>query len=248
MRPVFYLCLGLLFLSNSGVWGEDAETAAGAGKKPAQIVVTGAKVAEDVEEAVEKVEVITAEEIAQKGAKTAAEALEQIPGLVIYEHPQSTVMMQGFDGAYVKVLVNGLEVAGDIGGATELSLIPLSDVERIEIVRGASSALYGSDALGGVINIITKKPEASGKEGGEFNFKTTQELGSNLRYYGDLAAGYQARRFALSGRGSFDYDNGKQKEIKKGGKKFKVNEMAEARLASARGDVSIFLAEGRLDL
>ncbi|MDR1909316.1 MAG: TonB-dependent receptor plug domain-containing protein, partial [Spirochaetaceae bacterium] len=167
------------------------------------MVVTGAKVAEDIQDAVEAVEVISREEAAALGARTAADVLESIPGVVLFERAQSTVMMQGFDGAYVKVLVDGMEITGDEGGATPVSLLPVSDIERIEIVRGASSVLYGSDALGGVINIITKKPEGRG-----LSLRTRQEFSSNLRYYGEGFLGWDSPSVSLSLRGGFDWDGG----------------------------------------
>ncbi|MDR3303792.1 MAG: TonB-dependent receptor [Treponema sp.] len=207
------------------------------------LVVTGGKIAQDINEAVEAVEVVSAEDIADMGAKNVAEVLENVAGLVIFDHPQATVMMQGFGGAYVKVLIDGLEIAGDTGGATQLNLIPVADIERIEIVRGASSALYGSDALGGVINIITKKPEAD-----KFSLKTTQEIASNLRYYGELSAGYANDRFALSGAGSFDYDEGKERTERVGSKTVSLYDMPYSRLGSARLNGSMFWDNGGLDL
>ena len=63
--------------------------------------------------------------------------------------------MNGLSGKYVLVLINGRKVAGDTSGNVDLSRINLARVKRIEIVKGAASALYGSDAMAGVINIIT---------------------------------------------------------------------------------------------
>ena len=203
------------------------------------MVVTGSKVEQYEDETIEAVEVIDAKEIAEKGAKNAAEALEGIPGIIIYDHPQATVMMQGFDGAYVKVLIDGMEIAGDTGGATQLNLIPVADIERIEIVRGASSALYGSDALGGVINIITKKPETD-----KITLKTRHEFATNLRYYGDLFAGYANKRFSISGAASFDWSAGRKDTAKIGGKTIEFYESAAARLGSARLDASLFYGKG----
>jgi outer membrane receptor for ferrienterochelin and colicins len=175
-----------------------------AAQEEAVMVVTGAKVEENIEDTVEAVEVVDSGEIAAMGAKNVAEVLENLPGVTIFQRAQSTVMMQGFDGAYVKVLVDGMEIAGDDGGATPVSLLGVADIERIEIVRGASSALYGSEAMGGVINIITKKPEKD-----RLSFGTRQEFASNLRYYGEAWLGWDIRHIALSLGGGFDRDDGK---------------------------------------
>jgi outer membrane receptor for ferrienterochelin and colicins len=208
------------------------------------IVVTGAKVEQDIEETVEAVEMISGEEIAQMGAKNVAEVMQNIPGVVIYDHPQATVMMQGFEGAYVKVLIDGMEITGDTGGATPVNMIPVSDIERIEIIRGASSVLYGSDAMGGVINIITKKPDK-----GNLSFKTKHEFSSNICYYGEGYIGYANTLFALSLGGSFDWDNGKIIQERNPGRKIiGIYEVPAARLGSARAEASWYHPGGELAL
>ena len=67
------------------------------------------------------------------------------------------VTLQGLDEKHTLILIDGDRVLGQKDGITDLSRINLDQVERIEIVRGAASALYGADALGGVVNIITRK-------------------------------------------------------------------------------------------
>lgn len=69
----------------------------------------------------------------------------------------SHIQMNGLGNDYILILIDGKRIHGDVGGQNELSLIDPNNIERVEIVRGASSALYGSDAMAGVINIITKK-------------------------------------------------------------------------------------------
>ncbi|MDR1618086.1 MAG: TonB-dependent receptor [Treponema sp.] len=208
------------------------EAGTGEDKTPV-LVVTGAKVEQDISETVEAVEVITAEEIARMGAKTVAEVMQNIPGVVIYDHPQSTVMMQGFSGEYVKVLIDGMEITGDVGGATPVSMIPVSDIERIEIVRGASSVLYGSDAMGGVINIITKKPDP-----GKVSASLRQEIASNLRYYGEGFVGYDSKYFGVSAGGSFDLDEGRMKKEKNNmGETVNIYDVPGIRLGAARGKI-----------
>ena len=178
-----------------------------AAQEAAILVVTGAKVEENIEEAVEAVEVVSSDDIAAMEARNVAEVMENIPGVTLFARSQSTGMMQGFDGAYVKVLIDGVEISGDEGGATPVSLLGVADIERIEIVRGASSALYGSDAMGGVINIITKKPEKD-----RLSFTTRQEFSSNTRYYGEGFLGWDTRHFSLSLGGGFDWDDGKTEQ------------------------------------
>ena len=69
----------------------------------------------------------------------------------------SQMQLGGLGNSYILILIDGKRIHGDVGGENDLSLIDPANIEKIEIVRGASSALYGSDAIAGVINIITKK-------------------------------------------------------------------------------------------
>lgn len=167
-------------------------------KKAPVIVITGNKIEQVAEESVEKVTVVSEEKIAEMGAKNAAEVLQNIPGVTVTEHPMEGVSMQGFSGAYVKVLIDGVAVGGDVGGASPIALIPASDIDHIEIVKGASSALYGSDAMGGVINIITKKNRTN------WSVTTKQEIDIHKHYYGMAGFSFKHKAFGLQGIGSFD--------------------------------------------
>lgn len=135
------------------------------------IVVSAGKIEQNVEDASEKVQVISSEEIQDSGAKTLSEAVKNLPGVTVKGasggNPVDSISMQGFDSSYVKILVDGVAVTGDLGGSTAVFEIPVEMIDHIEVVQGASSALYGSDAMGGVVNIITKKAEG---EGGETTF------------------------------------------------------------------------------
>ena len=126
------------------------------------IVVTGSRVEQPLAEATVATQVITRTEIEASGASNLSELLATQPGVDI-DHSGfrgSSVRMQGLDPKHVAVLVDGQSIIGRIDGALDLERIDLDDIERIEIVQGASSALYGSDALAGVIHIITRTPEA----------------------------------------------------------------------------------------
>lgn len=90
-----------------------------------------------------------------------SDVLGEQSGLTLTDGVGGTgVQLQGFGSAYTLILVDGEPVIGREGGTLDLARLPVADVERIEIVRGPTSARYGSDALAGVINIITQRPEA----------------------------------------------------------------------------------------
>lgn len=123
-----------------------------------QSVVTATRSEEPLADTPVATEVITRDEIAASGAENVAEVLDERPGVeIVRSFAGANIYLQGLDPEYMLVLVDGQRVIGRVNGAVDLARIPVDDIERIEIVRGASSALYGSDAIGGVINIITRR-------------------------------------------------------------------------------------------
>ena len=117
------------------------------------------------------VTVITADDIARKQARTLPDALKDVPGLNVVQTGgsvgETSVFIRGTNSNHTKVLVDGIDVSDPSApnGAFDFSQIPTWDIERIEVLRGPQSGLYGSDAIGGVINIITK----TGKGPAQFN-------------------------------------------------------------------------------
>ena len=176
------------------------------------IVVSGAKIEETIDDSVEKVQVVTAQAIKESGAKTLTEAMKNIPGVVVTGasagNPVDSISMQGFDSAYVKILVDGVAVSGDIAGSVSVFQIPVENIDHIEVVQGATSALYGSDAMGGVVNIITKKTKSSEKL--TFGGSLTQELSSNFRSYTGLNADFSVAGFTANVSAAYDYSAGKK--------------------------------------
>jgi len=123
------------------------------------IVVTGTRSETPIAATPVATEVVDRERIEQSGARTVAEALALRPGIWIERGVGgAAATMQGLGPEYVLVLVDGQRQIGRVGGAIDLDRLGVADVERIEVVRGPSSALYGADALGGVIQVITRPP------------------------------------------------------------------------------------------
>jgi outer membrane receptor protein involved in Fe transport len=102
---------------------------------------------------------ITAEEIKSMGAVSAAEALEYVPGVNVVRTPKGelNINIQGFQQKDVLVLIDGVPYYETKNGPLDLQQIPASIIGKIEVTKGASSVLYGPNALGGVVNIITRK-------------------------------------------------------------------------------------------
>ena len=105
--------------------------------------------------------IITSEEISKTGVTRLNEILSEQTGIILIpdESGFEGIQMQGLDAAYTMILIDGVPLVGRSSGVLDLSRVSVGNIERIEIVKGASSALYGSEAMGGVINVITKKPK-----------------------------------------------------------------------------------------
>ncbi|MCU0626076.1 MAG: TonB-dependent receptor [Gemmatimonadaceae bacterium] len=125
-----------------------------------QTVVTAARRPQRLADAVTTIEVVTRAEIERTGAADLANVLLEQTGIQLQGgHPSGAgVMLQGLSSERVLVLLDGQPVTGRIGGTLDLARIPTAMVERVEVVKGPQSTLYGTDAMGGVINIITRTP------------------------------------------------------------------------------------------
>lgn len=141
-----------------------------------EVVVTATRTPREKSETPGTIEVITKEEIIITGAETVAEALTK-DGLVVSNQggaaAVSTVQLDGFSSGQTLVLVNGMPANTGAAGMVDLSYFPTAGIDKIEIVHGPLSALYGSNALGGVVNIITDltgEPQTSlGLSNGSFD-------------------------------------------------------------------------------
>ena len=143
------------------------------------IVVSPTTLPTPISETASSVTLITAQDIEQRQLRTVSEALGVVPGLNVVQTGgsggQTAVFIRGTNANHVKVLIDGVDV-GDpsvTNGAFDFGHLLTGDIERIEVLRGPQSGLYGADAIGGVISITTKKGEGPLKlsgmvEGGSF--------------------------------------------------------------------------------
>lgn len=124
------------------------------------VVITGSRTERATTDEPTAVEVIDRAAIIQSGARNASEVLEKHPGLDITKSFRgSALRMQGLEPEHTLILINGQRAIGRVDGVLDLSRFQVEDIDRIEILKGAGSALYGSDAIAGVINIITRAPQ-----------------------------------------------------------------------------------------
>jgi outer membrane receptor for ferrienterochelin and colicins len=135
-------------------------------EEPLDIVVTGRRSPERLGASAVAVEVVDRAQIVASGMRDAAQILANQPGIQIDSSFRGdAIQMQGLDSQHTLILVDGERLIGARDGALDLTRLFAGDIERIEIVRGPASAIYGSDAIAGVVNIITRAPRQ--KPGGE---------------------------------------------------------------------------------
>lgn len=144
------------------------------------VIVSASRIPTAASNVASSVTVITAEEIETRQWRTLPEVLQHVPGLQVVQSGgpggQTSIFMRGTNANHTKVIIDGIEVndPSNPNGSFGFTQIPASDIERVEVLRGPQSGVYGSDALGGVISIITKTGKGTPRvtasvEGGSHN-------------------------------------------------------------------------------
>ncbi|MEE2792808.1 MAG: TonB-dependent receptor [Acidobacteriota bacterium] len=153
------------------------------------VVVTASSTPESRATVTESLSVFTADDIQTLGSPSLAEIVQQIPGLNIAsagrEGSMVSLFSRGGESDYNHVLIDGVRTNVS-GGQFDFSRISATEIERVEVVRGAQSALYGSDAIGSVVQIFTKRgsPTAPPRVFGSFEGGTFNSVRSDLRLLG----------------------------------------------------------------
>ncbi len=122
-----------------------------------QMVVTATRSEKLMQDVPVVTEVVSHVELRERGAEDLAQALEDRPGIVVEPNASGgkVLMMNGVDSKHLLILKDGVPIAGKLNSRLEMNLFDIDNVDRIEIVKGPGSALYGSEAMGGVINILS---------------------------------------------------------------------------------------------
>ena len=123
------------------------------------MVVTANRFEQPIKEVLAPVSVVTKEEIDAIQAKSLADVLRRLPGVQVISGglgQDSVVFVRGASSKHLLVMINGVRIGSATLGSADFSKIPLTGIDRIELIRGSRAALYGSDAIGGVLNIITE--------------------------------------------------------------------------------------------
>lgn len=165
------------------------------------MVVTATRTAMTVKETPSTVEIVDNKKLEQTQAKTLHDALKGALGVNVFNDFQgrSNVSIRGSESRHVLIMVDGKRLGGEAAynsaNAWDVDRIRMEDVERVEIIRGPAGALYGSDAMGGVINVITKTPD-----------KTTADINYEYGWYEDgKGAGYKGNLYLQGAEGNYSY-------------------------------------------
>ncbi len=130
------------------------------------VVVTATRTAQTADESLASVTVINRKDIERQQARSVQDLLRGVPGVSIANNggpgKNTSVFMRGTNSDHVLVLIDGIRVGSATTGGAAFQNIPVDQIERIEIVRGPRSSLYGSEAIGGVIQIFTRKGSGKG--------------------------------------------------------------------------------------
>ncbi|MDO9528408.1 MAG: TonB-dependent receptor [Syntrophales bacterium] len=144
-----------------------------------ETVVTASRIEEPLKYSPDSVTIVTGEEIQKKGKQTVTDVLRDVPGVFIKQSGshggEEEIYIRGTNSAHTLIMIDGVQVGDPMKSTGKIKITDIStdNIEKIEIIRGAQSVLYGSDAIGGVINIITKKGRGKPKyylsaEGGSY--------------------------------------------------------------------------------
>ena len=188
------------------------------------MVITATRTEMKVKETPSAVEVVTHEKLEQTQAKTLRDALKGALGVNVFNDFQgrSNVSIRGSESRHVLIMVDGKRLGGELSynsaNAWDVDRIRMEDVEKVEIIRGPAGALYGSDAMGGVINVITKTPDKNEavinyeydwyEDGNGAGYKSNLYLqGAEKNYFYKLNAGLNKNRPYVDPNGSGDSMN-----------------------------------------
>jgi vitamin B12 transporter len=178
VRRLSFLIVVAAVQVSLGVGARSAAASTEAEEGPETIVVTATRIPTPEIQVASSISVVTADEIADRQIQTLPDLLKDLPGLNVIQTGgaggQTSVFIRGTNSNHTKVLVDGIDVSdpSSPSGTFDFGQFLTQDIQKVEILRGPQSGLYGSDAIGGVINVITK----SGS--GPAQFTASTEAGS----------------------------------------------------------------------
>ncbi|MEM7660160.1 MAG: TonB-dependent receptor plug domain-containing protein, partial [Bacteroidota bacterium] len=184
------------------------------------VMITAQHQPQTARNSVHQVRILDETRIQQQAAQQLGDLLQVELGLYLYTDPAlgQSVQLQGLSGEHVKILVDGVPVVGRLGGDLDLTQLPLQEVVRIELIEGPMSVEYGTNALAGVINLITRR-------------ETSEKLRVNLQAYeASVGPGHSLYEGFHNYRGSLRFRQGKHQFQLQAGRDFFGGSFAEREL------------------
>lgn len=206
-----FVVVGMLTWLTGSSWGfPPPSPAIGEPEGPTRlepVVVSAGRIEQRLRDVPTNVTVLTKEDIQESPARTVDDLLRQVPGFTLFRRGSSLVTHPTAQGVSLRgigpsgvsrtlVLLDGVPLNDPFGGWVYWSKVSLESIERIEVVRGGGSALYGNYALGGVINIVTRRPEAR-------VVQAKLDLGTRNTVDADILASHVTGPWGVSVEGSF---------------------------------------------
>ncbi len=206
--------------------------------KPVVVTATRVPVAADL--LVSAVTVLRGTDLVAQGIRTVAQALETVPGAHVVETGsfggQTSLFMRGGESDYTKVLLDGVPL-NQAGGAIDLAHLTTDNIDRIEIVRGPVSVLYGTDAVTGVIQVFTRTGQGPARVGADLRGGTYGSTESAVEIAGGTrTVGYSARVSRFSSDGLYRYNNQYRNSVVTAGLRVAPDARTDASLTYRYGD------------
>lgn len=164
------------------------------------MVVTATRTMKEIQAVPASVSVVTAQDIEERNAMSVQEAIQYLPGVYMDQSAQGSIQMRGFGTTDILILVDGQQMNTTYNGSANLNSIPVENIERIEVLRGAASSIYGGHAVGGVINITTKEAKegthvsAAVSYGSNNTWKKSLQVNSKVNDKWSFGLGYENRK------------------------------------------------------
>jgi vitamin B12 transporter len=205
-----------------------------------EIVVTADRTPTPLSRTAASTSVITGDELRQRGVYFLEDALRQVPGASVVSSGSfggvGSLFLRGGESDYVKVLVDGVPV-NQAGGSFNFGTISTDDIERIEVVRGPASVLYGSDAMSGVVQIITRRGA------GRLHTEARTQAGSYGTWRGELGASggteqlsYSASLSRFHTDGVYAFNSGYRSTVGSGALTVRPDARTDLTLTARTGD------------
>lgn len=186
----FYLLFSLSMFSQTSNKKKDSLRT----EKLEEVIITATRIIRQLSSLPMPVTIVSKSDIMKSSSVRLADILNEQTGLITIPDfgGGEGIQLQGLDSQYTLILIDGVPLIGRSAGTLDLNRITIGNIKQIEIVKGASSSLYGSEALGGVVNIITETPEYG------FKGSLNNRIGSFETFDTSVSSTYKKNKFGLT--------------------------------------------------